>query len=154
MLKTYLIAAVVAGAVVAGCAQASEEMIGANWTGPAQTPETKSVYPIRAEVHQTAGRVALDCALQPAGQLTDCKVKGERPSGWGFGAAALKLYSGVTVRMSQADLIAAHADENHGRITMPVTFCLDDVSCGQMQAAWRKSGMPEVLLADLSHSKP
>ena len=154
MLKPYLLAAVIAGAAAAGCAQASEVMIGANWAGPNQTPATKSVYPIRAEVHQTPGRVALDCALQPAGQLSDCKVQGESPSGWGFGAAALKLYSGVTVRMSEADRIAAHVDQNHGRIIMPVTFCLDTATCDQMQAAWRKSGMPQVLMADLSHSKP
>ena len=51
-----------------------------------------AAFPVRAAASGvTAGMVRLDCDVRQDGGLTDCRVSEEKPSGMGFGAAALSV---------------------------------------------------------------
>lgn len=64
-----------------------------------KAPETRRValtasdtpYPPVARVMNLPGRATLNCAAAADGAVSDCKVVGEDPPDWGFGAAALAL---------------------------------------------------------------
>jgi TonB family protein len=48
-------------------------------------------YPEKAQLRGVKGRVTLDCLVETGGWLSDCKVAGESPGGWGFGDTALAM---------------------------------------------------------------
>lgn len=56
---------------------------------PTQAQQDRLI-PVRARNEGQGGRVSLDCGIDGAGRLQDCRVIGEEPTGWEFGTAALR----------------------------------------------------------------
>ena len=53
--------------------------------------QIQAAYPARALSDGVDGAAMIDCIADAKGALTRCQVYGERPTGYGFGAAALDL---------------------------------------------------------------
>lgn len=60
------------------------------WLSRPGAREFERFYPARARERGQEGRVTLDCRVRANGAI-GCTVANETPSGWGFGAAALKI---------------------------------------------------------------
>lgn len=70
---------------------AEDSYVDGNWTVP--TPEQmKAAWPAKAQKDDVEGRVTIDCAVAPNGGLSSCDILAENPRGYGFGAAAVKIY--------------------------------------------------------------
>lgn len=67
------------------------------------------------------GRVTLNCAVRPGGELTDCRVVSETPRGAGLGRMALQGARRARVAARPADSEAADP-----RVTFTMRFQLDD----------------------------
>lgn len=78
--------------------------------------------PRRALESGQTGRVGLDCAVNISGRLQDCRVSSEAPTGWGFGAAALRVPP--YFRMATTDLDGEPTPG--GRVRFAVTFAFED----------------------------
>jgi protein TonB len=61
------------------------------WVAKPSGAQLTDVYPPRALDLGLAGAATLDCRVAASGQVEGCTVAVETPSGFGFGAAALKL---------------------------------------------------------------
>ena len=61
------------------------------WVSKPSGAQLTDVYPSRALDLGFAGAATLDCKVAASGQVEGCAVAAETPSGFGFGAAALKL---------------------------------------------------------------
>ena len=61
------------------------------WLSKPTGDQLADAYPARALELGLAGSATLSCAVSAAGQVQGCAVTEETPSGFGFGAAALKL---------------------------------------------------------------
>ncbi len=76
-------------------------------------------YPDRALEREREGRVVLDCVVSADGRIA-CSVASEDPTGWGFGAAA--------VRISRVFRISPRTEDGRptdgGRVRVPITFRL------------------------------
>ena len=48
-------------------------------------------YPKEARKKGRMGKAVIDCLIEPAGTLTDCRVVSESPPGNGFGEAAVNM---------------------------------------------------------------
>lgn len=55
-----------------------------------QPRDLERYYPARALAREIPGQVFLDCLVTATGTL-NCSVVSETPTGWGFGAAALRI---------------------------------------------------------------
>lgn len=73
-------------------------------------------YPRRALEREVEGWVMLDCAVSTAG-LLNCSVISETPSGWDFGAAALRMARDHRMQPATRDGVAVE-----GRYRMRVPF--------------------------------
>ena len=62
-----------------------------HWLRQPTADEFADAYPRRALDVGKAGVVSLTCTVAASGDLADCSVTEESPTGWGFGAAALSL---------------------------------------------------------------
>ncbi|HEY2358594.1 MAG TPA: TonB family protein, partial [Phenylobacterium sp.] len=60
-------------------------------------------YPARAASAGIAGAVKMKCAATTAGQLSNCSVIQEAPTGEGFGAAALSLATQMALKPADAE---------------------------------------------------
>lgn len=76
-------------------------------------------YPARALDRGVTGRVQLDCRVSTQGAL-GCAVISETPSGWSFGAAALRIAAEHRMAPAMRDGVAVE-----GRYRMIVPFALD-----------------------------
>lgn len=61
------------------------------WLTKPSGDQLNDVYPQRAIDLGLSGAATLSCMVAASGQVRDCAVVEETPSGFGFGAAALKL---------------------------------------------------------------
>ena len=59
------------------------------YAGSAHAEDT---YPSRAANDEVEGVATIECVVQPDGSLADCMVLNEKPGGYGFGAATVKLF--------------------------------------------------------------
>lgn len=59
-------------------------------------------YPPAALAQGIAGRATLRCTVDETGALSGCVVLEERPTGWGFGRAALQMANAFRVRPPQS----------------------------------------------------
>jgi TonB family protein len=73
-------------------------------------------YPRRALAREVEGFVMLDCAVSTAGLLS-CSVISETPSGWEFGAAALRMAADHRMQPAMRDGVPVE-----GRYRMRVPF--------------------------------
>ena len=63
-----------------------------HWVHEASGADMDAAFPARAAASGvTSGMVSLDCDVLRDGGLTNCRVGEERPSGMGFGDAALSV---------------------------------------------------------------
>jgi hypothetical protein len=72
-----------------------------------------AAYPSDALFNNVEARVMLLCTVQPSRALS-CTVENEGVSGWGFGAAALKV--------SQLFLVAPGIAASRQRVRVPIRF--------------------------------
>jgi len=60
--------------------------------------QIQAAYPARALADGVDGAAVLDCLVTAKGALDDCRLYGEEPTGYGFGAAALDLAGDFVLR--------------------------------------------------------
>lgn len=74
-----------------GTAPSPPVRTGASWVFKPGTDEMRPYNPPRARIENVNGRVLLRCRVLRSGHVADCKIAGEGPRGYGFGAAALQV---------------------------------------------------------------
>ena len=85
------------GLIVIVRAQAAPDAAGAatapapGWTSLPSAYEFSRHYPREAKADRVEGVAAIKCHVDRAGKLDSCAVMDERPSGHGFGEAALRM---------------------------------------------------------------
>ncbi len=87
----------------------------------ARHPHAKDVaaaYPASARSRGIEGAVLLDCAVTPAGGMTDCRVVSEGPANEGFAASALQLSKLFVLRSPPSP------GERPARMRLPIRFSL------------------------------
>jgi TonB family protein len=86
--------------------------------------QVKSAYPVRALSDSVEGVAVIECRVTKAGALTACRPLGERPDGYGFGAAALDLAADFKLQPGQVDGVPIDG----AAVRLPVQFTLEDPS--------------------------
>lgn len=59
-----------------------------NWIRQPTGEQLARVFPDRALQRDVAGTASLNCLVEVSGRVTDCRITGETPGGYGFGRAA------------------------------------------------------------------
>lgn len=120
-MRLYLLLALFIGATLSTCAHAQpvdeprrDEAVAAVWEQTPSTTDSERAFPVRARRFNVSGRVVLDCRVDGQGQIVECAVFDETPSGMGFGAAALSS----VFRKAHA----ARAQLSSDRIRLPLSF--------------------------------
>jgi len=90
-LKSVALIASAAAAVCAGGAVAATIQTNASWAEAPSVADFAAAYPARAKAAAIGGQVNLSCEIGRDGHPRDCAAITEKPSGYGFGAAARKL---------------------------------------------------------------
>ncbi|MCW3846616.1 energy transducer TonB [Sphingomonas sp. LB-2] len=93
-------------------------LAGASWINRPSPAELQPFNPQQAQVEQVSGQVVLACRVLRNRTLADCRIRSERPRGYGFGAAALQ--ASRTFRFNPPT-IDGEPDEAR-RIEIPVDF--------------------------------
>ncbi|MEZ0243116.1 MAG: TonB family protein [Sphingomonas sp.] len=91
---------------------------GASWVTKPSPADLQPFNPRIAQFERVDGVVMLTCRVLRNRSLTDCRVRAERPRGYGFGTAALR--AAATFRLNPPT-IDGLPDETR-RIEIPVTF--------------------------------
>jgi len=90
------------------------------WASQPTADEFADAYPARALSLGKTGRVVLLCTVLASGDLADCGVAEETPSGWGFGAAALRLSKRFRLVPREED----GSPVGGAMVRIPITFAL------------------------------
>ena len=109
----FVASAAVAGSACAGAAVAATLPSQPTWSEAPSVADVAAAYPARAKAAGVSGTVNLTCEIGRDGHPKDCATVTEKPSGYGFGAAASK----VAERLKADD-----PSLNHKNIFVPVTF--------------------------------
>jgi hypothetical protein len=64
---------------------------GLAWRQKPNGADIAQIYPPKAQRDAKAGWAVVECLTLETGDMKDCKLLGEAPTGYGFGEAALKL---------------------------------------------------------------
>ena len=81
-------------------------------------PQFMTYYPDTARRRGIAGRVVIECRVIPSGELTDCKILSETPTGYQFGEKALQLAVYFRVRKPEGPC----PDNVCGIVRIPVKY--------------------------------
>lgn len=110
-------------ALVAGAALLIAAVAAAQDTRqpPSAEVDLESYYPPKAKEAGVSGYVVLDCRVREDGTVTACRAAIERPKGFGFGAATVRLAE-ENFRMRLAEKGSARG----ARVRIPVTWKPDD----------------------------
>ena len=103
---------------IGGTAPSPPVRTGASWVFKPGTIEMRPFNPPLARSENVNGRVLLSCRVLRTGHVTDCKVMGEGPRGYGFGKAALEVSRLFVLR---PPTLNGEADEAR-RVEIPVSF--------------------------------
>ena len=109
----------VAQAVCGGAsAQLLHELAGKDlvWRVKPNGEDMAAAYPQKAQLAEQAGWVILECLTATTGEMKDCKVLGEAPANYGFGAAGLKLSSRFRIDVRKTDPTILEG----GVVTIPI----------------------------------
>jgi TonB family protein len=142
-MSAKLAALIASGAAVIACTGAAYAGMVQNQIGWSQAPNVSDIaaaYPARARAASLSGTVNLTCEIGHDGHPRNCEALTEKPSGYGFGAAARKLAEGLKVD---------DPSMNHQNVFIPVTFDAA-VLTGQAMVtkpAWASLPSPEDLNA-------
>ncbi len=93
-MKVWILAALASTGLAGGmghAASADADHAEIWYDRHAKSAEIAAAYPKAARDQKISGDVRLDCAADVQGNVRDCKVAEEIPTGMGFGAAALGL---------------------------------------------------------------
>ncbi len=103
-----------AGAVIAAASVTSAGAQGERaWVEAPTVADIAAAYPARARSAAVSGQVELTCEMGRDGHPRDCAALTEKPGGYGFGAAAVKL----ATRLKASDQSLTNQN-----IFIPVTF--------------------------------
>ena len=86
-----------------------------------ETPSAAAIwraYPLRAAAAYLGGVARLNCAVDVAGALYDCRIVSETPPGEGFGRHAMDLTDQVRVDPLKCD----GRPVDGARVVMPIRF--------------------------------
>lgn len=86
--------------------------------------QIEAAYPVRAFSDGVDGAAVIDCLVTAKGALASCRLVDERPTGYGFGAAALDLAADYTLKPRLLDGEAIAGAE----VQVPVRFQAQDPS--------------------------
>jgi TonB family protein len=86
-----LAVSVAALAACGGAARAAIVNTQVEWTQAPSVSDIAAAYPARAKAAGVGGTVNLTCEMGRDGHPRDCAALTEKPGGYGFGAAAVKL---------------------------------------------------------------
>ena len=83
----------------AGSGMGKGSKLIASWAPSMDFSQNHRYYPPAARRAGIEGAVLLDCFVLPRDRVQDCKVLAEKPSGYGFGEAALRTEPGLRIRV-------------------------------------------------------
>jgi len=83
----------------AGSGKGEGSQLIASWAPTMDFSQNYRFYPREARLAGIEGMARLRCFVLPRDRVRDCTVVAEKPSGQGFGAAALKTQAGLRVRV-------------------------------------------------------
>lgn len=89
-----------------------------DWLRKPTASDMAKYYPEKAQSEQKSGVAIVDCDLDAGGQLEKCRSVAEWPTGYDFGAAALKLTSIFRIDPKSVD----PNDPARNRLVMPIVF--------------------------------
>jgi hypothetical protein len=141
----------IAACLLSGCGT-PEQITGANWSGPRESPQGREFTPQRVIRHQISGWVLLQCVAGENHSVRDCIVIGEYPHGEGFGEAALRMRSGL--KGQDAFHYGGHPPEPGEVFLFPLAFCQPgrDAECAQMKAGRDAYRLQLIVIAKLVHT--
>lgn len=76
-------------ALASGAAQPKPAPVQPDWITPPTAIDALKFYPPEAQKKGVSGSAVIECVLQVSGDLRNCQLASETPTGWGFGEAAL-----------------------------------------------------------------
>jgi TonB family protein len=89
-----------------------------HWVAKPTDAQLIKAYPDKALYASKSGHVLMQCAVKTDGTMADCKITEETPTGYGFGAAILKLAPLYRLAPAAADGTRA----SDGTVNIPVDF--------------------------------
>lgn len=97
---------------------AKDPSISLAWSRKPNANDMAAAYPQKAQREAKAGWAVIECQTSPTGDFKDCRVLGEAPADYGFGAAALKLAPKFKLDPEKSD----PADLNGGVLAIPIVM--------------------------------
>lgn len=89
-----------------------------SWLRRPSRADVDQAYPRNALRKDIAGQVVMECTVDGAGKMTDCKILSETPLNRGFGAATLSLAPQFTMTATTPD----GASVAGFKVSIPVTW--------------------------------
>lgn len=122
-----LIAAAVAALLVASAAAAQPVITRPDWEHKPDGDAMTRLYPPGAGSLHVSGRVVVDCGVDAAGTLQDCRVVSEDPGDYGFGDSAIRAARQFKMRPQTLDGLPMAG----GRVRIPLNFAASGMSQGR-----------------------
>ena len=93
---------------------------GVRWIRQLNAEEKNEVYPSRAARRRISGQAVILCRINRDTTVTNCRDESERPTGWGFGRAAVRAARYMRIRPRVLNGVVQ--DGARERITVPFTW--------------------------------
>jgi TonB family protein len=103
------------------------------WVARPNANDLGSAYPRRAMFNQITGQANITCVVTVTGALDACRVVGETPPGFGFGAAALAMSPRFKMRPMTMD----GKPVGGAKITIPINFFIPQWGSNLFGVVWQ-----------------